>query len=198
MKNIDLIFSKIKTPQELLNFMSENINYGYLGKSGRIFNDNDKDFNEKWFDEYILEGKDDILKTLSGNCWDQVELEREWFIKNNYEVKTIYEMVNLDYKNDYPTHSFLIYKDNDNTWNWFENADVSNKGIHSFYKLEELLNYQYNKYLKLLKEFNITNEEIKKIIITEFQKPRRRINANDYLNHVINSKQIILNINEQR
>ena len=47
---------------------------------------------------------------MIGNCFDQTELERDWFTKNNYYVETYFEMVNLDYKNAYPTHSFLIYK----------------------------------------------------------------------------------------
>ena len=98
-------------------------------------------------------------------------------------------MVKLDYDNEYPSHAFLIYKDND-CWYWFENADFNNRGIHKFDSLDELLEYQYNKYLEYLKEFNITNDEIKKIIITEFDKPKEHISAEEYLNHVINSKPV--------
>ena len=43
---------------------------------------------------------------MTGNCFDQTELERDWFTKNNYYVETYFEMVNLNYKNVYPTHSF--------------------------------------------------------------------------------------------
>ena len=114
----------IKNPEELLNFMSNKINYGYLGK-------NDDNFNLDWYEQYILENKDDILNNLYGNCWDQVELERDWFLKNGYEIKTIFEMVKLDYDNIYPSHSFLVYKDN-NCWFWFENSDFNNRGIHKF------------------------------------------------------------------
>ena len=74
--NIEQEFNNIYSPNELLEFMSNNINYGYLGKSGRVYHYNDKDFNEKFFDEYILESSEKILKTLFGNCWDQVELKR--------------------------------------------------------------------------------------------------------------------------
>ena len=59
-------------------------------------------------------------------------------------------MVKLDYNNNYPTHSFLIFKDKDNSWNWFENSDFENRGIHRFNSIDELLKYQYDKYLKFL------------------------------------------------
>ena len=193
MEAVDKIFNDINTPHELLEFMSKNINYGYLGKSGRVYHFDDSDFNDKWFDEYILESKEDILKTLYGNCWDQVELERYWFKKNGYEIKTIYEMVKLNYDNNYPSHSFLIFKDKEGCWNWFENADYENRGIHKFDSIDELLKYQYSKYLDFLKTFNITDDEIKKIILTEFGEPKSNISALEYLDFVINSNSIVIN-----
>jgi len=187
LKNINEIFNKINSPHELLEFMSKNINYGYLGKSGRVYHFDDSDFNEKWFNEYILESKENILKTLYGNCWDQVELERYWFKKHGYEIKTIYEMVKLNYDNSYPSHSFLIFKDKDGFWNWFENSDYENRGIHQFDSIDKLLEYQYSKYLDFLKAFNIKEDEIKKIIFTEFEGPPKNISASEYLDFVINS-----------
>ena len=184
--------NNIKTPEELLNFMSNKINYGYLGKNGIVYHHDDSDFNSDWYEQYVLESKDDILENLYGNCWDQVELERYWFLKNGYEIKTIYEMVKLDYDNVYPTHSFLIYKDND-YWYWFEFADFNNRGIHKFDTYDELLNYQYKKYIELLKTFNIANDEVEKIIITEFDKPKEHISAEEYLHYVIGSKKINFN-----
>ena len=143
-----------------------------------------------------MENSNDVFNNLYGNCRDQVEFERDWFLKNNYEVKTIYEMVNLDYDNQYPSHSFLVYKNN-NEWYWFENVDFNNKGIHKFNTLDELLNYQYIKYIEYLKTYNITDDELEKIIITEFDKPKEHSSAEEYLNHVINSKRIILNKNKR-
>jgi hypothetical protein len=37
-------YNLIKTPEELLNFMSNNINYGYLGKNDKIYYFGDVDF----------------------------------------------------------------------------------------------------------------------------------------------------------
>ena len=35
----------IKTPEQLLEFMTNNISYGYLGKNGRVYHSDDLDFN---------------------------------------------------------------------------------------------------------------------------------------------------------
>ena len=140
-------YQKIKTPNELLMFMDK-INYGYLSKSSKVYLNNDGD----WYLEYILESTSDILTTMTGNCFDQTELERDWFTKNNYYVETYFEMVNLNYKNAYPTHSFLIYKNNGN-WYLFEHADYENKGIYEFTSKEELLIFQMNNYISLIKTY---------------------------------------------
>lgn len=182
-------YNKIQTPSELSLFMQKYINYGYLDKDKKLHYYDDIDFNEKWFDNYVLESANDVLNTGVGNCFDQVELERDWFINNGYEVKTLYEMVRLDYTNPYPTHTFLIYKDGDN-WNWIENADYDNRGIHSFTSLNELLNFNYVRYIELLKKYNIKDEEIDNIIVTEYAKPKDGLNALEFLNYVTNSKRI--------
>lgn len=181
----------IKTPEDLLEYMSNNIEYGYLGKNGRVYKHDDHDFNDDWESEYVLQGYNDILKTLHGNCFDQVEFEREWFINNNYEVKTFFEMVLLDYKNSYPSHSFLVYKE-DNRWCLFENADYNNRGIQKFSSLEDAIKYQHSNYVKDLNEIGITSEEKTKIILREFNKPNNGLSSNEYLEFVINSKEVIL------
>ena len=154
-------YNLIKTPEELLEFMSNNINYGYLGKNNKVYYFGDVDFDKDWYDEYVLESKEDILRTGIGNCFDQTELERCWFLENDYEIKTVFVMVNLDYENNYPTHSFLSFKNKDNNgWNYFENADFDNRGIHPFTSFNELIKYQLSKYKEFLKSFNIKDEEL--------------------------------------
>ncbi len=182
--------NSINTPEELLKFMDNNIEYGYLGKNRKIYHYDDPNFNRDWYDNCILETKEEVLKNLHGTCFDQVEFERDWFLEHGYEIKTIYEMVLLDYDNNYPTHTYLIYKDENNKWNWFENADFNNRGIHTFNTVDEVIKYQYDKYIEFLTGFNISDEEIQKIIITEFNKPKEHSTMNEYMNYVVNSKQI--------
>ncbi len=181
-------FNNINTVDELYEFM-DNIKYGYLSNTGKVYTTLDEDFDKNWEKEYILESKDDILKTGYGNCWDQVELERFWFKKHNYEIKTIFEIVLLDYDNDYPSHTFLVYRDGD-SWCWFEHADYDNRGIHKYDSFEELIKDQYSKYLKLLKTYNISIDEIDNIILTEYDEPTMNINSEEFLEYVINSNRI--------
>ena len=179
-------YEDITTPQELLEWMS-NITYGYQGKT-KLYKYDDENFDEDWFDEYVLEEPTSLIKTKVGNCWDQTELERYWFTSHNYKVKTIYEMVNLPYENPYPTHSFLIYQDENNNWNWFENSDFNNRGIHTKQTEKELIEYQLTKYKNFLQTFNISSLELEKIVIKEFEKPKANCSAEEYINHVLNSK----------
>lgn len=188
--NVEIIdkYNKINTPEELLSFMSKYINYGYLGKNKKIYHFDDVDFDSDWYLEYILETKEDVLSTLFGNCFDQTELERSWFFEHGYCYKTIYIMADLIDSSDCPCHSFLIYKNNnDDGWNWFENSDYNNRGIHKFDNLDDLLKYQKDSYIKFLKTLDIDEDQIKNIIRKEFYKPKDNIGACEYLEWVVES-----------
>lgn len=74
-----MTYEEIKTPEELLEWM-KNITYGYKGKT-KYHKYTEEDFNEVWFDEYLLSEPSDVINSKIGNCWDQTELERHWFEK---------------------------------------------------------------------------------------------------------------------
>jgi len=185
------VINEIATPRELLNYMSNNINYGYLGKDNKVHLWSDPDFNDVWHNEYVLENYDDVLRTKVGNCWDQVEFERTWFLSRGYKIMTFYEQVILDYDNPYPTHSFLTFNENDK-WYWFENSDGSNRGIHEFNSLNELLDYQLARYRLFLKNnFNIKEEEINKIKLFVYYEPKYHSTADEYIDNIINGINIM-------
>lgn len=190
--NLKEIYEKVQTPKQLLEFMSNHIQYGYLGKNEKVYKEEDPNFNKDWEENYILEETKDILLTGVGNCWDQVELERSWFLEHGYEIKTIYEMVNVPYENVYPTHTFLMFKDEKGYWNWFENADFKNRGIHTFPTIEELLYKQYQRYVSFFKMFSIREEEIPHIIMREYDCPKKNSKVHAFLAHVMNGRRIIL------
>ena len=174
----------IKTPEELLTYMSNNIIYGYLGSDNKIYYFDDPHFDENWFQYDVLQSPEEVLENKCGNCLDQVELERDWFTKHNYQFDTFYTMVMVDYKNDYQIHAFLVYKDEDNRWCLFENADFDNRGIYKFDTLEEALKYQRSIYINGLKTVNIKDDEIDKIITTKFSKPSYHISMSSYIDYV--------------
>lgn len=125
-------YNNIKTPEELFDFMNKYINYGFLGsKSGKLHTWDDSDYQSNFINDYALTSPNQVLENKYGQCWDQVELERDWFSKNNYKFKTLYIMFLFNHENNFPTHSYLVFERN-NKWYWFEYSDEINAGIHEF------------------------------------------------------------------
>ncbi len=174
-------YSKVNTPEELLEFMAT-LDYGYITDKDKVIKYNDKDF-DKHLENYILEDYLDVLKYKVGTCWDQVELERNWFEKHNYEFKTFYIMLNLNYENNYPTHTFLAYKEK-NVWKYFENADYNNKGIYTFDSLKDLIKYRVLKQIELYNDMKYS-ADLKDIIIKEYNKPKKHVKSLDFINNII-------------
>lgn len=162
------MLEEIKSPKELLNYMNVNIKYKQ---------------DENWVLNKCEKGY--------GNCYDQVELEREWFSKKTYEYKTIFIWFCLPYQNNYLTHTYLIYREND-SWFWFENADENTKGLHEFENIEDLINSQKEIFIKENESIgNRVDEEIlKSLKIYEYEKPNLGITFEEFINHILNSKEI--------
>ena len=184
MKSLVEKYQNITTPKELLKFMNQYFSYGYLSKDGRVFVPTDTDFNGSWYLNYQLQSVNDILQTRVGNCFDMVEFEREWFSNHGYQIKTFFVMVLLDYNNSYSMHTFLIYQEND-SWFLFEFSDFMHRGIFKFSTLKELLKYQKNNYVTILKSQSIKEKELEKMIVKEFRKPKSEITASQYLDYVL-------------
>ena len=80
------------------------IEYGWLDKNNNI----QKEVNNLFSDNYILQSPEQVIKNKVGVCWDQVELERKLFEKKNIKFNTYFI---VHYDNDKcPTHKLLIYE----------------------------------------------------------------------------------------
>ena len=104
---------------------------------------------------YKLQTPEELLKSKLGVCWDQVELERYLFKKNNIDVET-YWICAYD-KDNLPSHTFLTYERNKKYY-WFEHSDNKYAGIHEYITKEELLNDVKDKFIK---SHNVREETIK-------------------------------------
>ena len=103
----------------------DNIEYGWLDKNNKIH----KKVNNDFSNNYILQSPEQVTKNKIGVCWDQVELERYLFEKENISFNTYFI---VHYDNDKcPTHTFLIYEQN-NKYYWFEHSWKLFKGIHEY------------------------------------------------------------------
>lgn len=164
----------IKNVEELYLFMKNNIKYGFInGDKEKCIRKElgDKLYEEILFSNYYLQSPDELLKSKLGLCFDQVELERSWFLKHNYKVLTYYTT--------YHNHVFLIYIDD--KYHLFERTIKAYNGIYDFNSLEEAINFYIKKqeeiaskkldiklyqYEKL--EYGSNFEKIKKKILSRY------------------------------
>lgn len=177
-------YKDITTPNELMKYMDENITYGIHTDNKDYEDANDKEASSKW-----KLATDDLLTEYKyGHCFDQTELERNWFLKNGYEVKTFFIWFFYpNESNNIPTHSYLVYSNN-NKYYYFEHADYKNRGIYEFDSLEEAIEFQKNKYIEYVKTLmNVDDKMLKHLEIREFTKPDSQYNFDDYFNHICNS-----------
>ncbi len=180
-------YEKITTPQDLQKFMSRNIHYGFVSRTGRKYFDGDKDWDKDWFNDCVIQSGDGVLKTKTGTCWDQVEFERKWFKDNNYIFKTIYFWYDVPESDDYPTHTILAYFKN-NKWYWFENAFFMQRGIHGYNSLDELIvdiktkNHQY-----AVDNCAANPDYFELIKFNEYTEPKPNLGVDDYIKHATNS-----------
>ncbi len=198
MMNLSDIYSKINTPEELLSFMDKYIKYGIYGNDGKEYiNDGTEEsnriFQEASITKYGLADKEKVLKYGLGQCFDQTEFERAWFMEHNYEFKTIFIWFLFDYENTYPTHSYLVYKDKTtNKYCWFEHADGINKGIHEFNSYKDAIYNQMKSHIEYAKNNgNIINEEVlKHIHIYEYKIDKYNISFDEFIDAILSSKEI--------
>ncbi|MBR5662054.1 MAG: hypothetical protein IKX00_00200 [Bacilli bacterium] len=185
--NIKEFLNEIKTPNQLLNYMENNITYGFVGNNGKYYDNPDSDEWNDWYSVCYVQNAKQLLKSHIGICWDQVELEREWFSHNQFNYITIFIWFSVEHKNDYPTHSFLIYEDN-NKWYWFENAFFDCTGIHEYNSKTDAINDIKEKFFSYAIENGWAKPEDKGLIMTnEYSKPKDNSTVQEYLNHVTNN-----------
>ena len=156
--------------QKIMNVM-EQIEYGFLDDNGNNICDS-VDFNKV----YYLMSPEELVNKKIGVCWDQVELERKLFEKNNIKNETYF--IYIDDKNNLPSHTFLVYY-MDNKVYWFEHSWFDEKGIHEYNNLNELLNDIKIKFVKsrenevskdlnvLISNYNISYDEFYNYIFTQ-------------------------------
>lgn len=191
MSSLKDIYKSVKTPEELLDFMSKNIKFGMYGTNKKLYDTSDLDAFFLANDIYwSLSSPTNTLRTGYGQLIDQVELERDWFQRNNYECKTLYITFLVNSINSYPTHAYLAYKDN-NQWCWFEACDKANYGIHKYDSLEELITDQMEKHVRYAEKFNYLDEStLDYLHIFDYKKPKYSIGTKEFKDFVLCSSEV--------
>lgn len=193
-------YMNIKTPDELMNFMNRNIIYGVIDNCNKFYDSNSNDFQRICNEEWKFKKGYDVMLSGVGHCWDQTELERDWFSKNDYEYKTLFVFFEHNSEYAYGCHTYLIYKDKDtNKFCWFEHADRHNRGIHSFNSYEECIIAQMNKHFAYNASLGFPmNDAVKSLFrVYEYTQPELESNNDTYWNNIFeNGKDITFHIQD--
>lgn len=181
--NIIEEFNKIVSPIKLLDFMDKYIKYCYKAKDNKLYTDSSsKEFNDNFHDFCTVQDYIGVLNTNIGTCWDQVELEREWFFYHNYKFKTYF--ICFDIKENHATHTFLVYEDN-NKYYYFEHSFETYKGIHEFESLNELLKYVVKNQIKFVLGNNDFNYNLSDyVVLFEYNKPNKDCSVDDFFDNI--------------
>lgn len=167
--------------QEIMEQMN-NIKYGWKDKYENIHYNVDETFSSN----YVLETPDEVVKNKVGVCWDQVELERILFEEINIKFNTYFI---VHYDNDKcPTHTFLIYKDN-NSYYWFEHSWEMFRGIHAYKTEKAALKDIKNKFISYELNGNYNDNNL---CLYKYKKPKYGIDCLNFYKHCEQGENIII------
>lgn len=139
----------IKTPKDVFDFMTENINYGWIDYNNQKHLNNMKDFRKM----YRTSSLEQILENNLGCCIDQVFLMHYLLNKINVQNKMfccrIFEPD--DYGNleeDEHMHCFILYFENGKVYH-MEHPNFERKGIYEYNSEKDAINSIVDYYIKL-------------------------------------------------
>lgn len=185
-------YNEIKTPEQLLKYMSASIKYGFVDETEKEYGPwNNQEFQDACRTKWRLSNPERLIKVKYGHCWDQVELERDWFTNHGYKFKTFYIWFELPYGNSYSTHTYLVFEDNKKYY-YFEHSDFNNRGIYEFDSYEDAINYQKEKHIEANKQRNPIDEEIiKHLHVYEYDKPIYGCTMSQFIDYILeNAKEV--------
>lgn len=130
-------FLKLNSDTDLMNFMNQNITYGWKDCNQGLHFNNLKGFRES----YRISSINEMLETGLGTCIEQAKLIKYFFDKIGLENKIYchrrYETEeNAD--NEVRMHCFVLFKYND-YWYHFEHSNRPKRGIHKYENVESAI-----------------------------------------------------------
>lgn len=140
----------VSSPEELMDWMKENISY-------ELAND---EYGAE--DDPPTKTAKEVLDTKTGHCAEQSYLEKEVLEGLGYETFLVMVKENnskKDYGADGSAHVFLIYKEGKN-YCWFEHSMQSARGIHKYNSLKALLQDVANRWRRYDKNSDILEVRI--------------------------------------
>ena len=136
-KIMDIDFYSLKKPPELMEFMDQKIEYGWLDKDGgRHVND-----LTGLRENYRVSSLEETLESGLGTCIEQANMIRTFFDMNGIEAKIFchrsYE-TEENFDKEVRMHCFVLFKGKEK-WYHFEHANQGRKGIHPYDSVENAI-----------------------------------------------------------
>jgi hypothetical protein len=177
-------FERITGPEELLSFMKEKINYGFVGKNKKVYAHDNEKMNTDFEAEYYLQSPEELLESGQGVCWDSVELERRWFLEHSFKPEVYFMMYAKEGGTDLPTHTFLVFE-KDNKWHWFEHSFGDQRGIHEYASRGELLDDVKKKHHDYaVQNRGATNEDFARLRVMAYEKPDFGSSPQEFISNI--------------
>lgn len=171
-------FLELCTPGELFEFMRKNIKYGWIGTDNQIRINTIEGLIEK----YRVSSLEEIFNSGVGICFEQVELEREFFQKKGYTIDT-YAIFN-----NHMIHTFLMFKQNDKYYK-FEHSSSKCRGIYEYNNIFDLLNAEINSFMV---RHNIKNTQ--KLFLIKYHKLYEYYSIQDIKKEFTSKKENLISI----
>lgn len=173
----------INTPEDLMNFLKQNLQYGFVFKN-KVFTETDPNFQKNMDKFYKLTLGEDLVKAGYGVCWDFCEFERLFFEQAKIEHECYYFESFISRAEGGPTHTFLIFKQN-NKWCWFEYSWFMFRGIWEYTSKQEALKDIKQKYYK-------NNAGVSNIDIYKINKITERLNSYEFVEFCEHQEKILI------
>ena len=147
-----MTINDIKTPNDILEYLNENIEYGWLGVDGKKRVKSMDGFRQF----YRTMSLESVLNEKVGTCIEQVYLIHE--LMNKIEVPSkmfctrMYEDENFD-DLDAPErmHCFILFYIDDEVFQ-LEHPDIDRKGIYKYESENDAINKIVNIYERMMEE----------------------------------------------
>lgn len=176
-------YELIDSPEKLMEYMND-IQYGYITNKGKRVEGHDIDGMD-FFTTYSLQSPHQLIRSRLGVCWDQTELEREFFEKY---IELPFNVYYLECKNhNQSTHTVLVFFDRNKCY-YFEHSWFSYRGIHEFKNEREFLNYIAKKQIEYSDKE--CDDKAKGIVIHIMERPRYGISCSEFMDFAKTGKKV--------
>ncbi|MDD4298707.1 MAG: transglutaminase domain-containing protein [Bacilli bacterium] len=127
----------ITTPQLLLDYMKENLQYGWIGIDGSKHIENLNGFRSL----YLTSSSEQVFKTGLGTCIESAIVAKSWLDSENIDNRLFCHRsceTEDSFDKEVKMHIIILYKEKDK-WIHFEHSNRPEQGLHEYNSVESAI-----------------------------------------------------------